>query len=107
MVLTPSGKRVPIEDEGSDVVELNEQGFYELRGENNNVTVVAVNVEPRRPISRRWIQRKSRRRGRPVRIRRWWNRLGCAAHAGGEGEKSAVVVVSASSPASCCWLRIR
>jgi len=46
MVLTPSGKRVPIEDEGSDVVELNEQGFYELRGENNNVTVVAVNVEP-------------------------------------------------------------
>jgi len=46
MVLTPSGKRVPIEDEGSDVVELNDQGFYELRGENQNVTVVAVNVDP-------------------------------------------------------------
>jgi hypothetical protein len=46
MILTPSGKRVPIEDEGSDVVELSDQGFYELRGENNNVTVVAVNVDP-------------------------------------------------------------
>jgi hypothetical protein len=46
VILTPSGKRVPIEDEGSDVVELSDQGFYELRGENNNVTVVAVNVDP-------------------------------------------------------------
>jgi len=46
MILTPSGKRVPIEDEGSDVVELSDQGFYELRGENNNVSVVAVNVDP-------------------------------------------------------------
>jgi hypothetical protein len=46
MILTPSGKRVPIEDEGSDVVELSDQGFYELRGENQNVTVVAVNVDP-------------------------------------------------------------
>jgi Aerotolerance regulator N-terminal/von Willebrand factor type A domain len=46
MVLTPSGKRVPIDDEGSEVVELSDQGFYELRGENQNVTVVAVNVDP-------------------------------------------------------------
>lgn len=47
VVLTPSGRRVPIEDEGSDVVELAEKGFYELRGEGNqNVTVVAVNVDP-------------------------------------------------------------
>jgi hypothetical protein len=47
VVLTPSGRRLPIEDEGSDVVELAEQGFYELRGDGNqNVTVVAVNVDP-------------------------------------------------------------
>jgi hypothetical protein len=47
VVLTPSGRRLPIEDEGSDVVELSEKGFYELRGDGNqNVTVVAVNVEP-------------------------------------------------------------
>ena len=47
VVLTPSGRRVPIEDEGSDVVELSEKGFYELRGDKNqNATVVAVNVDP-------------------------------------------------------------
>jgi len=48
VVLTPSGRRVPIEDEGSDVVELSEKGFYELRGDaaNMNHTVVAVNVDP-------------------------------------------------------------
>jgi hypothetical protein len=50
VVLTPSGRRLPIEDEGSDVVELREKGFYELRGDgtqaNQNVTVVAVNVDP-------------------------------------------------------------
>jgi hypothetical protein len=50
VVLTPSGRRVPIEDEGSDVVELSEKGFYELRGDANQgnqpVTVVAVNVDP-------------------------------------------------------------
>jgi hypothetical protein len=47
VVLTPSGRRLPIEDEGSDVVELGEKGFYELRGDGNqNVTVVAVNVDP-------------------------------------------------------------
>jgi hypothetical protein len=47
VVLTPSGRRLPIEDEGSDVVELAEHGFYELRGDGNqSVTVVAVNVDP-------------------------------------------------------------
>jgi len=47
VVLTPSGRRLPLEDEGLDVVELSEQGFYELRGDGNqNVTVVAVNVDP-------------------------------------------------------------
>ena len=47
VVLTPSGRRVPIEDEGSDVVELSEKGFYELRGDGTqSMTVVAVNVDP-------------------------------------------------------------
>jgi hypothetical protein len=47
VVLTPSGRRLPIEDEGSDVVELSEKGFYELRGDGNqNQIVVAVNVDP-------------------------------------------------------------
>jgi hypothetical protein len=46
VVLTPSGRRLPIEDEGSDVVELSEKGFYELRGDNQSATVVAVNVDP-------------------------------------------------------------
>jgi hypothetical protein len=45
VVLTPSGRRVPLQDEGSDVMELTEQGFYELRGEGNDVAVVAVNVD--------------------------------------------------------------
>ena len=31
MVLTPSGQRRPIEEEGSDVMQLDEAGFYELR----------------------------------------------------------------------------
>ena len=51
VVLTPSGRRLPIEDEGSDVLELGEKGFYELRADqraegNQNLTVVAVNVNP-------------------------------------------------------------
>ena len=45
VVLTPSGRRVPLQDEGSDVMELTEQGFYELRGEENDVAVVAANVD--------------------------------------------------------------
>ena len=31
-MLTPSGRRLPLDDEGSDVLELTEQGFYEVRG---------------------------------------------------------------------------
>ena len=46
VVLTPSGKRVPLQDEGSDVMELTEQGFYELRARDKDVVVVAANVDP-------------------------------------------------------------
>src|SRR5258705_901858 len=49
LALTPSGKRLPLEDEGSSaqVLELTEQGFYEIRGQkaNSDVTVVASNVD--------------------------------------------------------------
>ena len=46
VVLTPSGRRVPLQDEGSDVMELTEQGFYELRDrDNRDVVVVAANVD--------------------------------------------------------------
>jgi hypothetical protein len=47
VVLTPSGRRVPIDDEGAEVMELAEQGFYELRGRNaTDAVVVAANVDP-------------------------------------------------------------
>jgi len=46
VVLTPSGRRVPLQDEGSEVVELTEQGFYELRARDKDVVVVAANVDP-------------------------------------------------------------
>lgn len=46
VALTPSGKRVPLEDEGAEVVELTEQGFYELRARDKDVVVVAANVDP-------------------------------------------------------------
>jgi hypothetical protein len=47
VLLTPSGRRLPLDDEGSDVLELTEQGFYELRGEANQAdAVVAANVDP-------------------------------------------------------------
>ena len=50
LALTPSGRRLPLEDEGSSaqVLELTEQGFYEIRGQkaNSDVTVVASNVDP-------------------------------------------------------------
>ena len=46
VVLTPSGKRVPLQDEGSEVMELTEQGFYELRARDKDVVVVAANVDP-------------------------------------------------------------
>ena len=46
VVLTPSGKRVPLQDEGSEVMELTESGFYELRARDKDVVVVAANVDP-------------------------------------------------------------
>jgi hypothetical protein len=47
ILLTPSGRRVPVEDEGTDVLELTEQGFYELRADRNEAeAVVAANVDP-------------------------------------------------------------
>ncbi len=47
VLLTPSGRRLPLDDEGSEVLELTEQGFYEIRGEANQAeTVVAANVDP-------------------------------------------------------------
>jgi hypothetical protein len=49
VVLTPSGRRVAVDDEGSEVLELSEQGFYEVRGGqpgDTDVTVVASNVDP-------------------------------------------------------------
>ena len=47
LVVTPSGRQVPIDEEGSDVLELTEQGFYELRtGAAESVAaVVASNVD--------------------------------------------------------------
>jgi hypothetical protein len=46
VLLTPGGRRVDLTDEGSEVLELTEQGFYELRGEGNEAAVVAANVDP-------------------------------------------------------------
>jgi len=48
MILTPSGQRRPIEEEGSDVMQLDEAGFYELRrgGAQSDTAVVASNVSP-------------------------------------------------------------
>jgi hypothetical protein len=48
MLLTPSGQRRPIEEEGSDVMQLDEAGFYELRrgGAQSDTAVVASNVNP-------------------------------------------------------------
>jgi hypothetical protein len=47
VVLTPSGRRLPLDDEGSDVLELTEQGFYEVRGDTNQAdAIVASNVDP-------------------------------------------------------------
>ena len=47
VAVTPSGLRVPIDEEGSDVLELTEEGFYELRtGVGEDVAaVVASNVD--------------------------------------------------------------
>ena len=49
LVLTPSGTRLPVSGDGTEVIELAEQGFYELRGDANassDVAVVASNVDP-------------------------------------------------------------
>jgi len=47
VVLTPSGRRLPLDDEGTDVLELTEQGFYEIRGDaNQSDGIVAANVDP-------------------------------------------------------------
>jgi hypothetical protein len=46
VALTPSGKRLPLQDEGSEVMELTEQGFYELRARDEEAVVVAANVDP-------------------------------------------------------------
>jgi hypothetical protein len=48
VVLTPSGRRMSVDEEGSEVLELAEQGFYEVRGRSGDaaLTVVASNVDP-------------------------------------------------------------
>ncbi len=51
VALTPSGKRLALEDEGSPVLELAEQGFYEIRrqarsGGDTEAAVVASNPDP-------------------------------------------------------------
>jgi hypothetical protein len=48
VVLTPSGRRMSAEEEGAEVLELTEQGFYEVRGQpaDTVVAVVASNVDP-------------------------------------------------------------
>jgi hypothetical protein len=48
VVLAPSGRRMAVDDEGSEVLELTEAGFYEVRGQagDTDVTVLASNVDP-------------------------------------------------------------
>jgi hypothetical protein len=48
VVLTPSGERVALDGEGPDVLELSEQGFYEVRGQGRDAApplTVASNVD--------------------------------------------------------------
>jgi hypothetical protein len=48
VVITPAGQRVTIDEEGPDVLELQEQGFYEVRTparEDDAPLVVASNVD--------------------------------------------------------------
>jgi hypothetical protein len=47
VVITPSGRQVPVDDEGGEVLELTEQGFYELRTKASEgaAAVVASNVD--------------------------------------------------------------
>ena len=47
-IVTPSGGRVPLDPEGGDVIQLDEQGFYELRGAaptGEPAATVAANVD--------------------------------------------------------------
>ena len=39
---------MPVDEEGSEVMELTEQGFYEVRGQSGDavIAVVAANVDP-------------------------------------------------------------
>ena len=48
IAVTPSGRRVPLDEEGSEVLALNETGFYVVRGEQGDTElgVVASNVDP-------------------------------------------------------------
>ncbi len=48
IALTPSGRRVPLDEEGSEVLALSETGFYVVRGEQGDTElgVVASNVDP-------------------------------------------------------------
>jgi hypothetical protein len=47
VIVMPSGKQVPLDEEGSEVFELAEQGFYELRSRSGDgvAAVVASNVD--------------------------------------------------------------
>ena len=48
VVLTPSGERVTLDGEGPDVLELAEQGFYEVRAQGRDATpamIVASNID--------------------------------------------------------------
>jgi Aerotolerance regulator N-terminal/von Willebrand factor type A domain len=47
VVLTPSGRRVAMDEEGAEALELTEQGFYELRAQSGDAVsaVVASNVD--------------------------------------------------------------
>jgi hypothetical protein len=47
VVVTPSGRQVPLDEEGSEVFELAEQGFYEFRSRSGEgvAAVVASNVD--------------------------------------------------------------
>jgi hypothetical protein len=47
-IVSPSGQRLPLDGEGPDVVELSEQGFYEVRGLAPGAApamIVAANVD--------------------------------------------------------------
>jgi hypothetical protein len=47
-VLTPSGQRISLDEEGTDVLELSEQGFYEVRPQGSGTgepEAVAINVD--------------------------------------------------------------